>query len=221
MTRSGGCPARPPLRQHALHFRCGELLTLHPNESQPAFRHMKLDQIIFLNQSNGATIQGLWRDMADTRAFHGPGEAPVGDESSGRVQGRISRDDSRGEIHFGHTIGTWPLVTDNYYVAWPNPALTQSVERALLKVKDARGSRVNMHFFRYRESLDDRAARGKIAAQNRDTAIGAKGVAAGADNFAPRHLHIVQITNTLGEKAAVFDLGQVLAQRFPSHGQTV
>src|SRR5579875_3830197 len=164
MTRRGWRPACPQLRQHALYFLCRKSLTLHPDEGQPALRHMNLDQVIFLNQSNGAAIERLRRDMANTRAFHGPGEAPISDESGGRIQGGISRDDGRGKIHIGHAISTWPLATDNYYVGGPNPALAQSVERALFKVKDARGSRVNMQLFRYRESLNDRAARGKIAA---------------------------------------------------------
>src|SRR5438128_2014306 len=212
VARGRGRPTRAALRQHTLHLLLWEALALYANYRQPALGHVNLDQVVLLNQSDGAAIQGFGCDMPDARTLHSSGEASVGNDGSGRIESGIGCEDRRGGVHLGHAVGSRPLVADHHYIARRHLTLPQRIEGHLLKVEDASRSQMDMHLFGDREGLDHSSAGSQVAPQHGDTSIGPKGIGARADNLAPGYLDVVQVAEPLSEEPAVLDLLQVLSQ---------
>src|SRR5207302_9039647 len=99
-----GRPTRAARRQHTLHLLLWEALALYANYRQPALGHVNLDQVVLLNQSDWAAIQGFGCDMPDARTLHSSGEASVGNDGSGRIERGIGCDDSRGVVHIWNAV---------------------------------------------------------------------------------------------------------------------
>src|SRR5947209_10123166 len=117
VARGRGRPARAALRQHTLHLVLWEALALYANYRQPALGHVNLDQVVLLNQSDGAAIQGFGCDMPDARTLHSSGEASVGNDGSSGIERWIGWDAPPGEVHLGHAVGSRPLIGEPHHSA--------------------------------------------------------------------------------------------------------
>src|SRR2546430_7536228 len=214
-------PTCAALGQHTVHLVLGESLALHAHDRQPALGHVNLDQVVLLNQSDGAAIQGFGGDMPDAWALHRSREASVGNDGGGGIERGIGCDDRRGEVHLGHAVGTRSLVANHYHVARRHLTIPQRIKGCLLIVEDPRRSYMGVHLFGDREGLDHGSTGSQVAAQHGDTTIGPKGFRARANYLAPRRLDVVQVADPLGEEAAVLDLLQVFSQHLACDGEAV
>src|SRR5579884_520544 len=159
--------------------------------------------------------------MPDTWTLHSTGEAPIGDEGSGRIEHGIGRENRRGKVHLGHAIRPWSLVADHHHVARGYLAFHQRIEGHLLKVEHPCRSDMDMHLLGNREGLDHGPTGSQITTQYCDASIRPKGVRTRTENLAPRHLDVVQVADPLGKEPAVLDLLEVLAQSFAGDGEAI
>ena len=116
-----------------LFFRAG--FTLHTHNIEATVRDVDMNEIVILDQGDGASFRGFGGDMADCRTTCRAGEASVGDQGDRLYQFRIGRNGFCRIEHLRHTASLGSFITDKESLARMYLLLQHRFDGTLLTVE--------------------------------------------------------------------------------------
>ena len=131
--------------------------TFCPNDVQLTIGNVDFDQVIVLDQGNGAAFNGFRRDVTNAGTGAGTGETAIRNQGNRVVQRLVIYDRIGSHVHFRHTGPFRTFIADNDDTILWNLPFNNRIIGSFFRVEYQRLTNVMVHF-RYRCRIFDNAA---------------------------------------------------------------